>query len=100
VTLVIVGGAPDGYYARALSRPCRSTEVLRMSLTVTLIVLAVCLAVLGIAQIRERRRYEPGRISLIPWVPLQFVAMLGVIVALAHLVTLLTGEPLAGRLQR
>jgi len=71
-----------------------------MSLVPTLIVLAVCLAVLGIGQLRERRRYEPGRISLIPWVPLQFVAMIGMIVMLAHLVTLLTGEPLVGRFQR
>jgi hypothetical protein len=71
-----------------------------MSLTVTLIILAVCLAVLGIAQIRERRRYEPGRITLIPWVPLQFLAMFGMILMLAHLVTLLTGEPLVGRFMR
>ena len=71
-----------------------------MSLTPTLIVLVVCVAVLGIAQIRERRRYEPGRISLIPWVPLQFLAMMGIILMLAHLVSLLTGEPLVGRFQR
>jgi len=71
-----------------------------MSLTLTLIILGVCLAFLGIAQLRERRRYEPGRISLIPWLPLQFLAMFGVIIMLAHLVTLLTGEPLVGRLMR
>ena len=71
-----------------------------MSLTVTLIILAVCVAVLGIAQIRERRKYEPGRVSLIPWVPLQFVAMMGMILMLAHLVSLLTGEPLVGRMMR
>jgi choline-glycine betaine transporter len=71
-----------------------------MSLTLTLIILAVCLAVLGLAQIRERRKYEPGRISLIPWVPLQFVAMMGMILMLAHLVSLLTGEPLVGRMMR
>jgi hypothetical protein len=71
-----------------------------MSLTLTLVILAVCVAVLGIAQIRERRKYEPGRISLIPWVPLQFVAMMGMILMLAHLVSLLTGEPLVGRMMR
>jgi hypothetical protein len=71
-----------------------------MSLTLTLVILAVCVAVLGIAQIRERRKYEPGRISLIPWVPLQFVAMIGMILMLAHLVSLLTGEPLVGRMMR
>ena len=71
-----------------------------MSLTLTLIILSVCLAVLGVAQIRERRKYEPGRITLIPWVPLQFLAMMGMILMLAHLVSLLTGEPLVGRFQR
>ena len=71
-----------------------------MSLTLTLIILAVCVAILGIAQIRERRKYEPGRVSLIPWVPLQFVAMMGMILMLAHLVSLLTGEPLVGRMMR
>jgi hypothetical protein len=71
-----------------------------MSLSLTLTVLAVCVAVLGIAQIRERRKYEPGRITLIPWVPLQFLAMMGMILMLAHLVSLLTGEPLVGRFQR
>jgi uncharacterized membrane protein YidH (DUF202 family) len=71
-----------------------------MSLSLTLIILAVCVAVLGIAQFRERRKYEPGRITLIPWVPLQFLAMMGMILMLAHLVSLLTGEPLVGRFQR
>lgn len=71
-----------------------------MSLTLTLIILGICLAVLGVAQFRERRRYEPGRISLFPWLPLQFVALFGMIIMLAHLVTLLTGEPLVGRFMR
>ena len=69
-----------------------------MSLTLTLIILAACVAVLGIAQIRERRKYEPGRITLIPWVLLQFLAMMGMILMLAHLVSLLTGQPLVGRM--
>lgn len=71
-----------------------------MSLTLTLVILAVCVAILGIAQIRERRPYEPGRITLVPWVPLQFLAMMGMILMLAHLVSLLTGEPLVGRMMR
>jgi hypothetical protein len=71
-----------------------------MSLTLTLVILAICVAILGIAQIRERRPYEPGRITLVPWVPLQFLAMMGLILMLAHLVSLLTGEPLVGRMMR
>ncbi len=71
-----------------------------LSLTATLIILAVCIAVLITAQIRERRRYKPGRVSLIPWVPLQFIAMLGVMLMLAHVISLLTGEPFVGRFAR
>ncbi|MCZ6861206.1 MAG: hypothetical protein O7I42_13190 [Alphaproteobacteria bacterium] len=71
-----------------------------LSLTATLIILAVCIAVLIAAQIRERRHYKPGRVSLIPWVPLQFIAMLGVMLMLAHMISLLTGEPFVGRFAR
>jgi hypothetical protein len=71
-----------------------------LSLIPTLLILAVCVAVLIAAQIRERRRYRPGRISLIPWVPLQFIAVLGVMLMLAHVISLLTGEPFAGRFAR
>ena len=56
-----------------------------LSLTWTLVILAACAAVLALAQIRERRKYEPGRIGLVPWLPIQFVALLGAILMIAHL---------------
>ena len=71
-----------------------------LSLTATLIILGVCIAILVAGQIRERWLYKPGRVSLIPWVPLQFLAMLGVMLMLAHVISLLTGEPLVGRFMR
>ncbi|MHA1536509.1 MAG: hypothetical protein ACTSUD_03050 [Alphaproteobacteria bacterium] len=71
-----------------------------LSLTATLIILAACVAVLVAGQIRERRRYKPGRISLIPWVPLQFLAMLGVMLMLAHVISLVSGKPFIGRFAR
>lgn len=71
-----------------------------LSLTATLIILGICIAVLVAGQIRERRRYEPGRVGLIPWVPLQFLALLGVMLMLAHVISLLTGEPFVGRFAR
>ncbi len=71
-----------------------------LSLTATLLILAACIAILVAGQIRERRRYKPGRVSLIPWVPLQFIAMLGVMLMLAHVISLLTGEPFVGRFAR
>lgn len=71
-----------------------------LSLTATLIILGICIAVLVAGQIRERRRYEPGRVGLIPWVPLLFIALLGVMLMLAHVISLLTGEPFVGRFAR
>lgn len=71
-----------------------------LSLTATLSILGASAFVIAIAQVRERRKYVPGRPSLIPWIPLQFVAILVAILMIAHLVTFVTGQPLEGRLVR
>lgn len=63
----------------------------------TIVALAVCLAVLAAGQIRERRKYEPGRTTLIPWVALQYAAAIGAILMAANLVVQLTGQPLPAR---
>ena len=71
-----------------------------MSLTVTLIILGVAVVVAGISVYKARQPYEPGKIRWIPYVWLQYVALLVVVLMLAHLVTLLTGKPLVGRIGR
>ena len=68
-----------------------------MTLTVTLIVLAVAIAVLAVSLLMARRPYVPGRPPLLPPVAVQFVAVTVVLLMLAHLMTLLTGQPLVGR---
>ena len=68
-----------------------------MSLTVTLSVLAVAAAIFGYANYKSRRPPEPGGAPLIPYGGIQFVALVAMILMLAHLVTLLTGRPFTGR---
>ena len=46
----------------------------------------------------ERRPREPGKPLLLPTTPLLFACLLVIILAMAHLVTLVTGVPHIGRL--
>lgn len=71
-----------------------------MDLTTTLIVLGLAAALAGFANYKTRRPGEPGRPSLVPYAGLQYVGLLLIVLMLAHLVTLLTGTPLVGRLSR
>jgi hypothetical protein len=68
-----------------------------MSLELTLAVLFAALAVAALANWRERRPRDLGRAPLVPYTAIQMVAVLVVILMLAHLVSLLTGQPLRGR---
>jgi len=62
--------------------------------------LAGAAALLAFATYMARRPKEDGVIRWIPYVGIQFVALLGIILAAAHLVSLLTGQPLMGRFFR
>ena len=68
-----------------------------MDLAPTLVVLALALAVFGVAVWGERRPYEPGRVWKVPYKAVMFVAVLVAVLMLAHLVTLVTGTPLESR---
>ncbi len=46
----------------------------------------------------ERRPREPGKPLLLPTTPLLFLCLLVMVIAMAHMVTLLTGVPHRGRL--
>jgi predicted ferric reductase len=59
--------------------------------------LAAAVAVFAVATILARRPKEDGVIRWIPYVGIQFVALLAIILALAHVLSLLTGQPLMGR---
>jgi hypothetical protein len=71
-----------------------------MTLTSTLVVLGLAAALAGFANYKVRQPSEPGRPRWVPYLGLQFVGLLLVVLMLAHLVTLLTGTPLIGRLSR
>jgi hypothetical protein len=68
-----------------------------MSLTVTLIILALATAIFAWSVWRVRREV-PGEPSLIPHGAIQFLCAIALILMAAHLVSLLTGQPLTGRM--
>lgn len=68
-----------------------------MSLAATIVVLMTGLALFVGANYMSRKPTEPGTSRHIPWLGLQFIGLIVVVLMLAHLVTLLTGTPLEGR---
>jgi hypothetical protein len=69
-----------------------------MELWLTLALLTAGLALAAFCRWRESRPRELGDVPLIPTMPLLAVGILAVMVAVAHLVTLATGVPFAGRI--
>jgi hypothetical protein len=69
-----------------------------MSLSVTLTVIVVAALVFGLATYKARQPYEAGKPPTVPYLVIQFVAVLAIILMAGHLVTLLTGKPFTGRL--
>ena len=67
-----------------------------MSLTVTLIALAIAAAVFAFSLWMDRREYEPGALRY-PAKVFLFVSLLVVIALLAHVIGLLTGQPIKPR---
>ena len=68
-----------------------------MSLPVTLFLLLTALALVLFANWRERRGHPLGKAPLISYPAIQMVGILFLVLLLAHLVSLLTGQPLQGR---
>jgi hypothetical protein len=68
-----------------------------MSLAPTLAVLLAALAIAALANWRERRPRDLGRPPLVPYTAIQMIAVLVIILMLAHVVSLLTGQTLKGR---
>lgn len=64
----------------------------------TLSALAFAATLFALATWRARQPREVGELRYIPWTGIQTVAVVIAIVALAHLITLLTGKPFAGRM--
>lgn len=68
-----------------------------MDLKTTLIILGSAAAVFAVATWRHRQPYVPGRVWAPPWLAIMSVALLVIILMLAHLVTLWSGTPFGGR---
>ena len=71
-----------------------------LSLTPTLVILVVAVGAWALAHREGRRPVEVRRARWVPYTGAQFVAAVVFILMLAHLVSLLTGQPLEGRLSR
>jgi hypothetical protein len=71
-----------------------------VSLTATVLVLIGALAAAVFANWRERRPGDAGRVPLISYAAIQMIALVVALLMAAHLVSLLTGQELAGRLMR
>ena len=69
-----------------------------MSLSWTLTLLGVGLSLAALARWQETRPREPGEVRLFPVLPVMAVGVILSVLAAAHLVSLLTGSPLKGRL--
>ena len=68
-----------------------------MSLELTIAILFVALLVAALANWRERRPRDLGRPLLVPLTAIQVIAVVVITLMLAHLVSLLSGQPLRGR---
>ena len=66
-------------------------------MAMTLVGLAVAVAVFAGAAYLERRPKEDGKPRWTPYIGIQIVALVAIILACAHLVTLLAGTHFAGR---
>lgn len=69
-----------------------------MGLEVTLWLIGAVAAFIGWLIWTERRPRQLGQVSLLPTTPFLFIGLVVLVAFLAHLVTLLTGQPHMGRL--
>ena len=76
----------------------RHGAIAAMSVTVTLGIILAAVVIFGLANYKSRQPYEPGKRLYVPYLAIQFAAVLTIILMLGHLVSLLTGRPFTGRL--
>lgn len=69
-----------------------------MGLPATLILMIVCAAAAAACRWHETRQRPLGEVSLFPSTLVMAIAVLAFVLATAHLVSLITGVPLKGRM--
>lgn len=68
-----------------------------MSITLSLSALFVAVALVVFANYKARQPLEVGKIRWIPYQGIQFAGIVVICLVIAHLITLVTGEPFKGR---
>lgn len=68
-----------------------------MSLSVTVSLMVLSVALTAWANWRERKEHRPGQVPLVPYAIWQFIGIIIFILMAAHLITLLSGKPFIGR---
>lgn len=68
-----------------------------MSLTVTLLLLAASIALVAFANWQERQERPLGKAPLVSYPALQIIGVVFAVLLIAHLISLMTGQPLQGR---
>ena len=67
-----------------------------MDLPVTIALVVALLVIAALCNYKARRPYEPGRLPLFPYLPVQYISIILALVFGIHLVALLTGWDLPG----
>jgi hypothetical protein len=70
---------------------------MNLSLTVTLIVVVLTMAVFGFANWRARQPAEPLKVRMINYHVVQMACIVVILLMAAHLVTIFTGRPVTGQ---
>ncbi|MGI9436994.1 MAG: hypothetical protein ACR2Q4_19550 [Geminicoccaceae bacterium] len=68
-----------------------------MSLVTTIVILVAALVVVALANWRERQPRALGKMPLVSYPAMQMIGIVIAVLMVAHLVSLLTGQPLRGR---
>jgi hypothetical protein len=71
-----------------------------MMLGMTLTAMVASLGVLGFTNYMSRKPHQAGSTWMVPYHAIQFLALVALLLMLAHLISLLTGQPFTGRLGR
>ena len=69
-----------------------------LDFTLTMATLIAFTALAGWMIVLEKRPPAPDTVRLVPTTPVLFLCMLAIVLALAHLVSIVTGSPHVGRL--
>ena len=92
-----LGFPPFGVPLNSAPPPAAKRYSCVMNLAVTIAILVIAAVALVASNIISRRPVELGEIRILPYSGIQFLSIVAILVTLAHLISLLTGQPFVGR---